>query len=196
MTAILSNPPVGKPRSQTVEDYLALPDTRGFELDDGSLVEKNVGVRSGWVGGYIFLLISVYVRERSLGWVFPSEVGYQCYPGHPDRMRKPDVSFVRRGRLPLEKVTEPFILIAPDLVVEVVSPNDTVYDLDRKIEEYLEAGVRLVWVVNPEIRKVRIYRVDGTSGIVDERGTASGEDVLSGFQFAVADLFRETVTPI
>jgi Uma2 family endonuclease len=155
-----------------------------------------VGARSGWVGGYLYYLITTFVLKDSLGWVFPSDVGYQCYPGHPDRMRKPDVSFIRRGRLPGEKVTEPFILIAPDLVVEVVSPNDTVYDLDRKIEEYLEAGVRLVWVVNPEVRKVRIYRVDGTSGIVDERGTVSGEDVLSGFQFAVADLFRETVTPI
>jgi len=188
------NPLTRQAGSQTVADYLALSDTRGWELDNGRLLEKNVGTKSGWIGGELYFLISLFLKNHRLGWVFTSEAAYKCFPDHSDHFRKPDVSFIRYGRLAGEELPEPFITIPPDLAAEVISPNDTAYDVERKVAEYLEAGVKLVWVVNPDLRTVRIHRADGSIGLADERGQVSGEDVLPGFTFAVADLFPKTVT--
>jgi Uma2 family endonuclease len=193
MTLAATKPPVGQPGSQTVEDYFALRDTRGWELDDGRLVEKNVGTMSSWMAGELHFLIRLFLRDHQVGRIFPADTAYKCYPAHPDRIRKPDASFISYGRLTGDQETGSFITVAPDLVVEVVSPNDTVFDVDRKVTEYLEAGVKLIWVVNPDVRTVRILRADGTVDQIDERGRVSGEDVLPGFSFAVADLFPKSI---
>jgi Uma2 family endonuclease len=192
MTLAVSNPIAGQAGTQTVEDYLALTDDKGSELVDGRLVEKNMGSRSGWIGGQLFYLIHFFLNTHRLGWVFASEAAYQCFPGHPNRIRKPDVSFIRYGRLANEQIPDPFIAIAPDLAAEVISRHDTALEVDRKVNECLQAGVRLVWVVNPDLRTVRIHRADGTINVINDRGQVGGEDVLPVFQFAVAELFPET----
>jgi Uma2 family endonuclease len=80
--------------------------------------------------------------------------------------------------------------IPPDLVVEVLSPRDIATELDQKVEEFLRAGVRLVWVVNPDTRTVRIHRLDGSISGLHETDELSGEDVLPGFACPVAALFE------
>jgi Uma2 family endonuclease len=101
---------------------------------------------------------------------------------------------VRRGRLIPDEPPEGYITIAPDLVVEVVSPNDLYYEVDRKVEEYLDAGVQLVWVINPDTRSVQVY-VPG-SGVtrLDDSQELTGRDVLPGFACRVGDLFPAPAT--
>jgi len=193
MASAIQQPPAVRSDLHTVEDYLALSDQKGWELDEGRLVEKNMGSRSGWVGAQIICLIGMFLRDHPLGWFLNSEGAYRCYPGHPDRIRKPDASFIRYGRLKDEVIPDFFIPIAPDLAVEVTSPNDLIAEVEVKVREYLEAGVRLVWVVVPEVRSVRIYRADGSVTQVNEPNSVSGEDVLPGFQFAVSELFPQAM---
>jgi len=117
-----------------------------------------------------------------------------CLVEHsPNTVRRPDVSFIRLGRLPREELPKGHCTLAPDLPVKVVSPNELVYELDQKIGEYLEAGVRLVWVVHPDARTVEIHRPDSPGTILRENDELSGEDVLPGFRCAVRDLFVPVV---
>jgi Uma2 family endonuclease len=81
------------------------------------------------------------------------------------------------------------VRIAPDLAVEVVSPNDLFYDVRQKVGEYIAAGVRLVWVVNPDKREIDVYRANGTYQLVQHGDVLSGEDVLTGFSVPLAQIF-------
>jgi len=101
---------------------------------------------------------------------------------------------VRRERFSPEHLLEGFLRIHPDLAVEVLSPNDTAYEIDEKVEEYLAAGVPLVWVVNPEKRIVEIHRKDGTVSKLRSTDEISGEDVLPGFRCPVAAFFPPAET--
>jgi Uma2 family endonuclease len=99
---------------------------------------------------------------------------------------------IRKGRLPGERFPEGYVRIAPDLAVEVISPNDLAYEVDDKVEEYLRAGVRLVWVVNPQTRTVRIHRADGSIAQRREGEDLTGDDVLPGFVCPLAAVFPPT----
>lgn len=97
--------------------------------------------------------------------------------------------FVSQERLPADWREQGFFTIPPDLAVEVVSPHDTVYKLDQKIREYLHGGVRVIWVVDPSVRQVMIYRHDGSIQRLVENDTLSGDDVLPGFTCLVKEFF-------
>lgn len=171
------------------EDLLAMPDGKGYELVNGTLVELNVGALSSWIGTNLARLLGNFVERHRLGWIWATEAGYQCFPDEPNNVRKPDVSFIRNGRLPGERIPKGFLRIAPDLAGEVISPNDFTLELDTKVVEYLHAGVRLLWIINPETRTIRIHRADGTVGWLTESDKLSGEDILPGFDCQVAELF-------
>ena len=173
----------------TPEELNALPDEKDFELVDGQLVERQMGAESSWVGGRIYRILAEYAESHGLGLVWPSDNGYQCFPDEPNKVRKPDVSFVRTGRLPDDRLPEGYLRIPPDLAVEVISPNDLAVEVDQKVVEYRRAGVALVWVVNPRSRVVRIYRADGTSAWLNEDDELSGESVLPDFRCKVAAFF-------
>jgi Uma2 family endonuclease len=176
-------------KKTTPADLLAMPDSHQFELVDGELVERNVSVLSSLVASIILRLLGNYSEEKSLGIVLCGSNGYQCFPNARDKVRKPDVSFVRRERFSPDHLREGWLSIRPDLAVEVVSPNDTAYELDQKIEEYLAVGVPLVWVVNPETRIVKIHRQDGTVSKLHADAELTGENVLPSFQCKVESLF-------
>src|SRR4051794_8734042 len=118
----------------TPDDLFALPDEKGYELVDGELVERNVSVLSSWVAGEIFRLISNHAQPDQLGWVFPADNGFLCFPNRPKTVRRPDVSFVRSGRMTWQDVGEGWLRFVPDLIVEVISPNDLAYEVDEKVE--------------------------------------------------------------
>lgn len=181
----------------TPEELLSLPDAVRYELVDGQLVERNMGTESSWVGGGLVRLLANFTLQHRLGWVLPADASYKCFPDEPEKVRKPDVSFIRFGRLPGEQLPLGHCLIAPDLAVEVVSPNDLVYVVEDKVEEYLGVGVRLVWVINPNVRTVRVYRLDRSFAGLRESDTLSGEQVIPGFECQVQDLFppRQALTP-
>lgn len=180
----------------TPEDLLAHPDRKRYELIDGQLVEHLTSHSAVWIASRIIYFIQAYLMKHPIGDVFSEGGSYQCFPDEPLMVRKPDVSFIRKGRLPPEQFARGHVRIAPDLAVEVISPHDLHYEVSRKLEEYFSAGIPLVWLVNPETRTVTIYR-DGGDGVVllHENDQLTGDDVLPGFSVAVAELFPPPIAP-
>lgn len=179
---------VASEKRYTPEDLLTLPNGEFYELVDGRLVERKMSTWSSYVAGVIYGLLDPFCRQNRLGWVLPEGTSFQCFPALPARVRRADVSFIRSQRLSLAQAsTEGHCPIAPDLVVEVISPNDTAYEIDEKVREFLDAGVPLVWVVNPEQRTVEIHRASGPGAILRENDEISGEDVVPEFRCRVGD---------
>jgi Uma2 family endonuclease len=177
--------------SYTPEVLLAMPDEKNYELVDGHLVERNTSTLSSWVAGELLFLIRSYCQTNPRGWVLPEGTGYQCFPASPKLVRKPDVSFVSQDRLPPKAKAswEGYLKIAPDLAVEVISPKDLAYEIDRKVIDYLAAGVPLVWVIHPETCAVSVHRRTGPWGWLQEEDELSGEDILPGFRCRVGAIF-------
>src|SRR5688572_14271280 len=103
-----------------------------------------MGMESSRIGMRIGVLLGAFLRDHPGGLLFGADAGYQCFPKSPSTVRKPDVSFVRSGRLAGNVAPEGHCRIPPDLAVEVISPNDLAYEVEEKVAEYLQAGVPLV----------------------------------------------------
>jgi len=171
------------------DDLLNLPDGESYELIDGHLVEKLMGAESEFIGATILTILNNYMRAHKHGYVFGSQTGYRCFSVRKNLVRKPDVSCVLRGRFSGEVIPKGDISIPPDLAVEVVSPNDLYEAVEIKVGEYLEAGVRLVWVVCPATKSIIVRRPNKTANTLDATDSLSGEDVLPGFSCSVGEVF-------
>lgn len=189
MSAVLTAPPAKK---FTPDDLLRLQDRgKGFELVDGELKELNVSFLSTYVAGEVHFHLRSHVGPRNLGWVSPEGTSFRCFTDDPDRVRRADTAFHTLGRLTqAQATTEGHLTVVPDLVVEVVSPNDLAYDVNQKRVEWLTAGAKLVWVIHPVQQTIHAYRADGTVGLFGRADVLTGEAVLPDFRVAVADLFR------
>jgi len=158
---------------------LRLPHQRA-ELVHGALVVREpAGYRHGRVAMTLAIRLGAHLERTRAGQLFAAETGFTLARG-PDTVRAPDIAFVRRERLP-DPEPAGFPDLAPDLVVEVLSPDDRSGDVLAKVADWLSAGTRLVWVVDPGRRIARIYRLDGTEAVVAADGALDGEDVVSGF---------------
>ena len=175
-------------RVYTPDDLRHMPEGERFELVNGQLVEREMGAFACWIVSLINAKLTTFVVEHSLGMVFSSETQYQCFADDPRRIRKPDVSYVQRGRITPEMM-HGYVRLAPDLVVEVVSDNDLYYEVETKVREFLLAGVRVVWVLNPATNSVRVHRAVGNSTDLSSEDRLTGEDVLPGFSVSVGELF-------
>jgi Uma2 family endonuclease len=160
-----------------------------WELIDGELVEMSPSgsLASSIAAGIVFLLYG-FVTPRRLGTVYGADGGFVLFPGR-EILRVPDVAFVRAERLPAEEDQVGFLRLAPDLAVEVLSPSERPGDIAAKVQMYLDAGVRLVWLVDPRARTVMVHAPATHVRILGESDEIDGGDVLPGFQVAVADLF-------
>ena len=126
------------------------------------------------------------VREPAgAGDLLAAETGFTLFR-NPDTVRAPDIGFVRRDRIPAD--TRGFPEMAPDLAVEVLSPDDRPGETFAKVADWLEAGVSLVWVIDPERRVGRVYRQDGTESLLNEGDELVGEDVLPGFRCPLSSI--------
>ncbi len=172
----------------TADELLRMPDGDRFELVDGELVEREMGSVASWVSGQTFFRLNL-LATNSGGWAFPDGTAYRCYDDDPERVRKPDASFIRAGRLPGDEIPEGYITVVPDLAVEVISPTDTYRDVEAKVAEYLDAGVPLVWLINPDNRSVRVFRAGQPVVQLRADDELTGDDVLPGFRCPVAELF-------
>ncbi len=182
-------------KTVTPEELLAMPEAQNFELVDGKLVERNMSVLSTWVEVLVTTALQNYVTQNQLGRVLGSSLGYQCFPDDPKRVRRPDVSFLSKPRLEEQSLDDGFSHTHPDLVVEFVSPNDLYREVEEKVDEYLSAGVSLVWVLNPEQRTVMIFRGDGTTQRLEADEEISGETLVPGFRTSIASFFPPRPTP-
>jgi Uma2 family endonuclease len=173
------------------EEFLKLPDSVSYELVDGKLVERNMGAKASAIAAAIVAILRNFIKPRKLGHLMGSECSYQCFPDDPGKLRRPDVSLVSKGRLDPDEPPDGQIKIPPDLAIEVLSPGDLAYEIDAKVAEYQQAGVRLIWVVNPRTRTVRIHRpADAPNGPISSLGdsdTITGEEVLPGFESRVSE---------
>jgi Uma2 family endonuclease len=175
----------------TVEEFFALPDPPDGsrrELVRGRVVTmSNPGLEHGEVQLALGSLIRVFLLANRIGRA-ATESG-TVTERKPDTVRGPDISFYSKERLPLDKRVVKFHDQAPDLCVEVVSPSNTKKELRAKIKEYFFAGVRMVWVVDPEDRSVVILRAPDEGRTVYDDAILDGGDVLPGFSCKVSDLF-------
>jgi len=156
-----------------------IPNKR-FELVRGVLVVREPpGGRHGRIAMNVAMELGNYVRTHDLGVVYAAETGFTV-ARRPDTVRAPDLAFVRRERLPSpEPIGYPDL--APDLVVEVLSPGDRPGEILAKIADWLSAGTALVWIIDPDRRVARVYRQDGTEEVVTTDQALDGETVVPGF---------------
>jgi Uma2 family endonuclease len=175
------------PTRFTPDDVLQLENEGLFELVDGQLVEKKTSSIASKTANRIAFHLSVWTQDFEKGEVFPEQT-FHCFPNDGNLVRRPDVALIlaeRLGGVP----DEGHVPISPDLAVEVISPNDKIYELDARLIDYRSAGVKLVWVVNPDSRTVRIHRLDHTVTELLETETLAGESLLAGFSVLVQELF-------
>jgi Uma2 family endonuclease len=168
-----------------------MQDSVGYELVDGQLRERNVSKDLSRVAATIIFFLTAEARRTGEAEVYATDLGYNCFPPDAEKeIRKPDASLIRRERLAAVKGDVGYMPIPADLVVEVLSPNDLIRDVNDKIDEYLTAGFGLVWVVDPVKKHVTVYRRDGSIAIVHENEEITGEAALPGFRCRVAEFLK------
>lgn len=185
-----------KPRTKTLltaVGFYELPDHGGrAELVKGELIAMSpAGTQHGKIASRLGRYVGNFVEDNDLGEVYAAETGFTIEE-EPDTVRAPDVAFVARSRIPPEGEPVGFWAIAPDLVAEVLSPFDVASKVQRKITEYLQAGVRLVWLVDPETQMVTVYKSLHDVHILLLEDVLTGEDVLPGFLLPLRKLFRQS----
>ena len=157
------------------------------ELVDGELVKMSPSfLPEARVVRTILLLLGAFVAQHRLGEVFGPDLGYELTP---HRVRAPDVSFVSAEKLVAYDNPQEFAKVVPDLAVEVISPEVKYGYVQRKIRDYFEAGVRLLWIVDPEMQTVTVYHSPIDLRILTTADALSGEEVLPDFSCMVVDLF-------
>jgi Uma2 family endonuclease len=173
------------------EDFEELAGDDRTDLLDGEPKENGMGFESSFVQLRLGGLLNEYLRRNPIGMAVDGGAGYVCFPHRPRLVRKPDVSFVRNGRFPNDRPPRGFARLVPDLAVEVISPNDTYYEVEDKLNDYLLVGVPLIWIVNPDRRTVHVYKPDGTIRRLTAEQDLTGEPLFPDFRVRVADLFPE-----
>ena len=177
-------------RKITAEEFSLMRLEGSYELVDGELKSMSP---AGWYHGYFIMeiggVLREFVRARDLGKVIGGEAGL-ITKRDPDGVRGIDVGFISNDRL-AQVESESFLDVAPELVVEVVSPGNTWKEMREKIEEYFGVGVERVWIVEPERRRALVYRNANHFDEIEPGGTLRGEGVLEGFELALDDLFAE-----
>lgn len=172
-------------RTMTEAELMALP-RDGFkrELVDGEIRVSPAGAPHGYVIIQLARRVADYVHERGLGYVFDSSTGVWMPSGN---LRVPDLTFVSLGKLP-NGLPEGFLRQTPDLVAEVLSPDDSAREIAEKVAEYLAAGVRMVWVIDPRSRTAAVHRSPTASRSLGENDALDGEDVMPGFGCRLGDV--------
>jgi len=178
----------------TADELLVLPhtDERGdfrCELIRGELKKMSpTKPDHGVITAALTIKVGVFVEEHDLGVVFGAETGF-FVERDPDTVRGADVSFVTHERMQTIENMEKFVPFAPDLAVEVLSPDNTRREMDEKVAHYFAAGSRLVWIVNPKRRTIAVYTSPTEVKTLREGETLDGDAVLPGFRYELAKLF-------
>lgn len=177
-------------QTMTAEELLLLPkEGMRYELVKGELKQTApAGFEHGIVIAKLTWRLGQHVETHNLGVVCGAETGFKI--GHdPDTVRAPDIAFVSRERLAQIGITKKFWAGAPDLAVEVLSPGDTIAEVEEKIAEWLDAGASAVWVVSPKLRTITLYRSLTDVVTLTENDELSKQDVVPGFRCRVAEIF-------
>jgi Uma2 family endonuclease len=192
MTATLIEPMLLEPPADTLitgADLLLHPEWGPCELVGGRVIPVcRPNNTHGYLVSKINIRLGTFIEKNNLGILFSGASG--IYLGRdPDTVRGPDLHFVSAERWPGESAWSGYLEIPPDLCIEIVSPNDNWTDLEDKVDQYFDAGVKLVWIIDPKMRKARVRRLRGPETLIPSTGTLTGENILPGFELRLDDLF-------
>lgn len=180
---------VPAPGTATEADLME-PHAKLCELVDGVVVEKAMGDRESLLGHFIGRRIGNHVEAGDLGVVL-GEAGHIRV--RPDQLRAPDVTYIPWSAFPAGEIPdEAYWSVTPDLIVEVLSPDNTTPEIDRKLREFFAMGCKLAWVIHPPTRTAKIYTSAKRFKLIDAAGTLDGGKVLPGFTLPLADVFAAT----
>lgn len=181
---------VPTPGYATKKDLLQVLDGENVpcELIQGTIVEKAMGQLEAELGGLLIHYLYLYLATHDLGRVYPADAPHEL---RKNLIRMPDVSFVSYARIPSDSRKKAVATWIPNLAAEILSKGNTQREIDRKLEEYLEAGVQIVWVVDPRKRIVAVYTPGNEPVVLDESKTLDGGDVLPGFKLKIKDWFAK-----
>jgi Uma2 family endonuclease len=179
------------PKVWTDAAFMALPDDgHRYEIVNGELVDKgNLGALHGYVCSLLLMELAGYILSKKLGVILNSSTAFKMKNGNK---RSPDISFLIKERLQgITELPSGYLEGAPDLAVEVLSPGNTVEEMEDKIAEYFENGSRLVWIVSPTQHYILVYRsAQEPDRLLKSADFLEGEDVIPGLKLPVADLFQ------
>jgi Uma2 family endonuclease len=180
-------PPPGMAKEKHVLAALEASDKRLFELVDGVLVEKTMGVREGMLATLLGHFLWDFVMRHDIGLVVGADSPFRLRLG---LIRIPDVSFVGWDRFPNQELPDQAIArFVPDLAVEVISQGNTRKEMERKLKDYFRAGVRLVWFIYPKTQTARAYTSPRSFKLITREQALDGGDVLPGFALPLRELF-------
>jgi Uma2 family endonuclease len=172
----------------TGEELAAMGDIGRTELIKGEIIHlMPTGHPHGFYEVNLATFLNVFVRTHKLGRVLGGEVGIYTHR-QPDTVRGADIAFISHERL-AQVQSKSFLDVCPELIVEIMSPDDTWSEVHEKLEEYFAVGARLIWVVDPRRQKLHIYRSLTDVEILTVQDTLTGGEVLPDFQVPVAELF-------
>lgn len=173
----------------TADELLRMPPSERYELVKGVLVEMTPppGSEHGSLANQLAYLITHHVKQHDLGRVFAAETGFRL-ARDPDTVRAADVAFVSKRRYPAT-LPKGYLDLAPDVVVEIISPSDDPDKIQAKIKDWLDAGALLVLVVYPGSRQVAVYRSLRDVTILTEEDTFTASDLLPGFTLSISEIF-------
>ena len=174
----------------TADELLRMPDDDfRYELVEGRLIRMSPpGSVHGAIASQLAAALINWVDQHDLGRVFV-ETGFHLAVD-PDTVRAPDVSFVEKQRIPPSGIPRAYWRGAPDLAIEVLSPDDSPAETDEKVREYLDHGGRAVWVVDPDARTVTVHSPDRPPQTVKEAESLDGGLVLPGFRCSLTQIFK------
>ena len=175
----------------TDEEFMALPKDGRYEIVNGELIDRgNSGALHGNIGAILSSALFAVVNAQKLGALFDSSTAFKMKNGN---RRSPDISFFAKERLQgITELPSGFLEGAPDLVVEVLSPGNTVEEMHNKLVEYFDNGTRLAWMIHPSEHYVLVYRsAQEPDRLLKSVDALDGEEVIPGFSLPVADLFQK-----
>jgi Uma2 family endonuclease len=173
----------------TEEQLLSLPHIGKAEMIDGRLIVAPAGFEHGNVSSVLVTELLVFVRRQKLGLVLDSSTGFYMRSGD---LLSPDAAFVAAARLKgMRRLPRKFFKGSPDLVAEVLSPNDKPHEIERKMSEYFASDTKLAWLVDPSERSVTIYHDPRPGPILRGSDVIDGEAVIPGFKLSLDELFAQ-----
>ncbi len=173
----------------TPEKLLAMPDSKGLEIVRGNIVEKHVGYESSELAFKLGMILGWYCYKHQIGRMTGADAGFQCFPDDVTKFRKPDLAMVSYAKQPATQRVGAYCKVAPDLAVEVLSPNDEVKEISDRVKDFLGAGTPLVWVVDEFLRQVIVYSSSASPKVFCLGDELTAEPVLPGFKCQVSEIF-------
>lgn len=174
----------------TANELLQLPkDGFRYELIQGELRKMSpAGGKHGVLAMRFGAKLGIFVEDNDLGTVYAAETGYKIKT-NPDTVIAPDVSFISKERLPESEIPDGYLVAVPELVVEVISPNDSKKEVEEKVQTWFDFGVSVVILINPKKRAVTVYRSFTNSITLQENDMLVLDDVVTGFSYPISKLF-------